>query len=202
MYTFSNKLKTFSFVLMLLGLVGIAYGFLNAPKTTEDVEQILTEQHHGAHHEITHADSHDTHDELAVAKHQEHLEHVLHQLQNKTWAAVYTACIFFMFIALGIFTFNKLQYAGSAGWSSVLYRVMEGLSAYLLPGSILFFLLLLASSVFHLNHMFIWMDDTIVAEDSIIQAKSGFLNIPFFLIRAVVFLGGWNLFRYLSRKNS
>ncbi|HLV46993.1 MAG TPA: hypothetical protein VKY32_08140 [Flavobacterium sp.] len=187
---------------MLLGLVGIAYGFLNAPKTTEDVEQILTEQHHGAHHEITHADSHDTHDELAVAKHQEHLEHVLHQLQNKTWAAVYTACIFFMFIALGIFTFNKLQYAGSAGWSSVLYRVMEGLSAYLLPGSILFFLLLLASSVFHLNHMFIWMDDTIVAEDSIIQAKSGFLNIPFFLIRAVVFLGGWNLFRYLSRKNS
>jgi len=50
--------------------------------------------------------------------------------------------------------------------------------------------------------MFIWMDDTIVAEDSIIQAKSGFLNIPFFLIRAVVFLGGWNLFRYLSRKNS
>src|SRR5690606_23008647 len=202
MYTFSSKLKTFSFVLIILGAMAIVYGLVTAPKTTEDVEQILAEQHHGAHHEVAEAASHDTHDELAAAEHQEHLEHVLHQLQNKPWAAVYTACIFFMFIALGVFTFNKLQYAGSAGWSSVLYRVMEGLSVYLLPGSILFFLLLLASSVFHLNHMFIWMDDTIVAEDSIIQAKSGFLNIPFFLIRAVVFLGGWNLFRYLSRKNS
>src|SRR5690606_7750677 len=107
-------------------------------------------------------------------------EHVLHQLQNKPWTVVYVACIFFMFIALGVFTFNKLQYAGSAGWSPVLYRVMEGISAYLLPGSIIFFLLLIAS-VLHLNHMFIWMDDSIVAEDSIIQAKTDFLNIPFFL---------------------
>lgn len=202
MYTFSNKLKTFSFVLMLLGAISIAYGFLTMPKTTEEVEQILAEQHHDAHHgAVAHADSHDTHDELATAEHQHHLEHVLHQLQNKPWTAVYVACIFFMFIALGVFTFNQLQYAGSAGWSPVLYRVMEGISAYLLPGSIIFFLLLIASAL-HLNHMFIWMDESVVAEDTIIQGKAGFLNSPFFLIRAVVFLGGWNLFRYLNRKNS
>lgn len=208
MYTFSNKLKTFSIALIILGLVGIAYGFLTAPKTTEDVETILAAQHHDDHHgEVAHADAHASHDahgehdEHAAAEHQEHLEHVLHQLHNKPWTAVYVAAIFFMFISLGIFTFNQLQYAGSAGWSPVLYRVMEGMSAYLLPGSIIFFLLLVAATL-HLNHMFIWMDDTIVAEDTIIQGKVGFLNIPFFLIRAVVFLGGWNLFRYLNRKNS
>ncbi len=208
MYTFSNKLKTFSIALIILGLVGIAYGFLTAPKTTEDVETILAAQHHDDHHgEVAHADAHASHDahgehdEHAAAEHQEHLEHVLHQLHNKPWTAVYVAAIFFMFISLGIFTFNQLQYAGSAGWSPVLYRVMEGMSAYLLPGSIIFFLLLIAATL-HLNHMFIWMDDTIVAEDTIIQGKVGFLNIPFFLIRAVVFLGGWNLFRYLNRKNS
>lgn len=208
MYTFSNKLKTFSIALIILGLVGIAYGFLTAPKTTEQVETILAAQHHDDHHgEVAHADAHASHDahgehdEAAAAEHQEHLEHVLHQLHNKPWTAVYVAAIFFMFISLGIFTFNQLQYAGSAGWSPVLYRVMEGMSAYLLPGSIIFFLLLIAATL-HLNHMFIWMDDTIVAEDTIIQGKVGFLNIPFFLIRAVVFLGGWNLFRYLNRKNS
>lgn len=208
MYTFSNKLKTFSIALIILGLVGIAYGFLTAPKTTEDVETILAAQHHDDHHgEVAHADAHASHDaygehdEHAAAEHQEHLEHVLHQLHNKPWTAVYVAAIFFMFISLGIFTFNQLQYAGSAGWSPVLYRVMEGMSAYLLPGSIIFFLLLIAATL-HLNHMFIWMDDTIVSEDTIIQGKVGFLNIPFFLIRAVVFLGGWNLFRYLNRKNS
>ena len=198
MYTFSSKLKTFSFVLMILGLLGIAYGFLSAPTTTEEVEILLTEQHHGHGAHDAHAASQETVDDGA---HQKHLEHVLHQMQNKPWAAVYVGCIFFMLVSLGVFTFNQIQYAASAGWSPVLFRVMEGLSAYLLPGSILFFILLVISSA-ELNHLFIWMDESVVAEDPIIQGKTAYLNIPFFLIRAVIFLAGWNIFRYLSRKNS
>jgi len=188
-------------VLMILGLLGIAYGFLSTPKTTEEVEVILTEQHHGhgAHdaHAATGSHEAEVHDDT----HQKHLEHVLHQMQNKPWAAVYVGCIFFMLISLGVFTFSQIQYAAAAGWSPVLFRVMEGLSAYILPGSVLFFLLLVASSA-HLNHLFIWMDESVVAGDPIIQGKTAYLNIPFFLIRAVVFLAGWNIFRYLSRKNS
>ena len=46
MYTFSSKLKTFSFLLMALGAVGIVVGFLNAPKTIEDVEKLLADSHH------------------------------------------------------------------------------------------------------------------------------------------------------------
>lgn len=198
MYTFSSKLKTFSFVLMILGLLGIAYGFLSAPTTTEEVEILLTEQHHGHGAHDAHAASHETVDDGA---HQKHLEHVLHQMQNKPWAAVYVGCIFFMLVSLGVFTFNQIQYAASAGWSPVLFRVMEALSAYLLPGSIIFFILLVISSA-ELNHLFIWMDESVVAEDPIIQGKTAYLNIPFFLIRAVIFLAGWNIFRYLSRKNS
>src|SRR5690554_3768038 len=198
MYTFSSKLKTFSFILMILGALAIGYGFFNAPSTTEEVEQILSAQHHGEHHS---ADDAHANDELAAAEHQSHLEHVLHQLQNKPWAAVYVGCIFFLFISLGVFTFNQLQYAGSAGWSPVLFRVMEGLSAYILPGSILLLLLLTASAL-GLNHLFIWMDEAVVAEDTIIQGKTPFLNIPFFMIRAVIFLGVWNIMRYLSRRNS
>lgn len=211
MYTFSNRLKTFSIVLMILGIIGIAYGFLSAPKTVEDVEQILASQHHDEHggHEAE-AASHNDHsaqssaskeEAAAHAEHQKHLEHVLHQLQNKPWAAVYVACIFFMLISLGILTFNAIQYAASAGWSPVLFRVMEGLSSYLLPGSILFFAMLVLSAT-HFNHLFIWMDPEVVAKDALIQGKAGFLNVPFFLIRAVVFLAGWNLYRYISRKNS
>ena len=41
MYTFSGKLKTVSLVLMIIGALGIGYGFFSAPKTTEDVEQAL-----------------------------------------------------------------------------------------------------------------------------------------------------------------
>src|SRR5690554_2644113 len=78
---------------------------------------------------------------------------------------------------------------------------MECLSAYLLPGSILFFVLYVLSSA-HINHLFIRMDESVIAGDPIIQGKTAYLNIPFFLIRAVIFLAGWNIFRYLSRKNS
>ena len=205
MYTFSNKLKTFSIVLMVLGLLGIAYGFITTPKTVEQVEQILADQHHGhddhAHHAMDAAHADPAQFKAEQEAHHKHLEHVLHQLQNKPWAAVYVGAIFFMLISVGVFTFNQIQYAASVGWSPVLFRVMEALSTYMLPGSILFFLLLLASSM-HINHLFIWMDADVVANDPIIQGKQGFLNVPFFLIRAVAFLGGWNLFRYLSRKNS
>jgi hypothetical protein len=39
MYTFSSKLKTTALVLMILGLVGIVYGFLSAPKTIEEARK-------------------------------------------------------------------------------------------------------------------------------------------------------------------
>lgn len=54
----------------------------------------------------------------------------------------------------------------------------------------------------HFNHLFVWMDKDVVAHDHLIQGKSGYLNVTFFLIRAVIFLGGWNLYRYFSRKRS
>ncbi|WP_442787731.1 quinol:cytochrome C oxidoreductase [Flavobacterium suncheonense] len=262
MYTFSNKLKTFAFVLMALGLLGLAYGFLTAPKTTEDVEKILAESHHDGHHaaapahgeadpavaeiaheaakgekvsdtvvaaheeasvekaadsttahaavapadEAHHDDAHHGAEAEAHAAHQKHLEHVLHQLQNKPWAALYVACIFFLLISVGVLAFYAIQWAAQAGWSPALFRVMEGITAYLLPGSVIFFILLVLSGM-HVNHLFAWMGEGVTDPaspnyDAIIDGKSGFLNVPFFLIRALVFLGGWNLYRYFSRRNS
>src|SRR4051812_9750049 len=55
MYTISSKLKTFSIVLMVLGLLGIGYGFLTAPKDIKEVEAILAAQSHG--HEGGHAEA-------------------------------------------------------------------------------------------------------------------------------------------------
>ena len=54
----------------------------------------------------------------------------------------------------------------------------------------------------HLNHLFIWMDPEVVAHDKLIAGKTGYLNVPFFLLRAVFFLSGWSLYRYFSRKFS
>lgn len=207
MYTFSSKLKTFSIVLMLLGVLGIGIGFFSAPSTIEEVETMLSDSHghhapantHDAH--AAHGDAHGADVKHADAEHNAHLEHVLHQQQNKPWAAFYVACIFFMLLSVGVLAFYAIQYAAQAGWSPILFRVMEGITAYLLPGSIIFFLVLVAAGL-HWNHLFVWMDPEVVAHDHLIQGKSVYLNVTFFLIRAAIFLGLWNFFRARMRKNS
>ncbi|OYU84639.1 MAG: quinol:cytochrome C oxidoreductase [Flavobacterium sp. BFFFF2] len=195
MYTFSNKLKTFSFVLMIVGVLGIGYGFISAPKTIEDVENIIASENHG--HINNHKHVHDVRDEV---EHKHHLEHVLTQLSNKPWAALYVACIFTLLIAAGALAFYAIQQVAQAGWSPVLFRVMQGITAYLLPGSVIF-IVLLAIAGTNNNHLFIWADSHIVEHDELIKAKSGFLNFPSWILRAVVILAGWNLYRYFSRKN-
>lgn len=256
MYTFSKRLKTTALVLMILGLVGIVYGFLSTPKTIEEVEQIVAASHHGGHgaeattHDAHAAVSHEkksaneavtteavekadslatdsTH--VAVAsvaeevhnadvskesevdakkEHEEHIQHVFTQLQNKPWSALYVACIFFMLVSLGALAFYAIQQVAQAGWSPVLFRVMQGITAYLPIGSILFFLLLIVTGthMFHSNNLFAWMHEGVTDPsspnyDEMIAGKSGYLNFVFWISRAAIFLFGWNLYRYLSRKN-
>jgi hypothetical protein len=121
-------------------------------------------------------------------------------LQNKPWAAFYVACIFFMLISLGVLVFYAIQQVAQSGWSPLLFRVMQGITAYLPIGSIFFFVFLVLCGL-HFNHLFIWLDPEVVAEDKLIANKSGYLNFPFWIIRAAVFLIGWNVYRYFSRKN-
>lgn len=169
---------------------------------SEDAHAEAAHNHEGHDHEA-HA-SHDAHGaEAHDAHHDEdhHAEHMLSQLKNKPWAAVYVAALFFMLISLGALAFYAIQNAAQAGWSPVLFRVMEGISSYLIPGAIIVFLILVAG-VLGYHHLFIWMDEKVVATDKLIQAKTGYLNGPFFLIRAAIFMGGWILYRQYSRKNS
>ncbi len=196
MYTFSNKLKLFSFVLMIVGALGIGYGFLTAPANVEEAKAMVADAHHGDNtHGASHAEASEHHEDRA------HDEHLLHQLQNKPWAALYVAAFFFMMIALGTLAFYAIQRAAQAGWSPVLFRVMEGITAYLLPGTLIVLLLLILSGL-HLNHLFVWMDPEVVAHDELIEGKSGYLNVPFFLARAIFYILGWNIYRYFSRKFS
>lgn len=201
MYTISNRLKMGSIILMVVGLLGIGYGFLAAPSTVAEAKEMV------ASHDDGHGGGHGEEASQAVAsEHGEdhdaaHDEHVLHQLQNKPWAALYVGAFFFFMIALGALVFYAIQRAAQAGWSPLLFRVMEGITSYIVPGGIIVFVILVLS-VMHMNHLFIWMDADVVAHDALLQGKSGYLNPTFFLIRAVIFLAGWIGYREYSRKLS
>ena len=208
-YTLPNKLKLFAIILMVLGAVGIGAGFLSAPGSTAEVKQMMAA--HGDDHGEASNESHDTikdsHDDAAhgashdAADEQKHLEHTLHQLQNRPWSALYVACFFFFMIALGALAFYAVNFAAQAGWSPVLFRVMEAITAYLVPGGIIMFVLL-GLSGFHINHLFVWADPEVVAHDVLLQGKASWLNGTWMLIRAAIFLGGWITYRHFAVKFS
>ncbi len=208
-YTLPNKLKLFAIILMVLGAVGIGAGFLSAPGSTAEVKQMMAA--HGDDHGEASDESHDTikdsHGDAAhgashdAADEQKHLEHTLHQLQNRPWSALYVACFFFFMIALGALAFYAVNFAAQAGWSPVLFRVMEAITAYLVPGGIIMFVLL-GLSGFHINHIFVWADPEVVAHDKLLQGKASWLNGTWMLIRAAIFLGGWITYRHFAVKFS
>ena len=208
-YTLPNKLKLFAIILMVLGAVGIGAGFLSAPGSTAEVKQMMAA--HGDDHGEASNESHDTikdsHGDAAhgashdAADEQKHLEHTLHQLQNRPWSALYVACFFFFMIALGALAFYAVNFAAQAGWSPVLFRVMEAITAYLVPGGIIMFVLL-GLSGFHINHLFVWADPEVVAHDKLLQGKASWLNGTWMLIRAAIFLGGWITYRHFAVKFS
>ena len=207
MYTISNRLKIFSISLIILGALGWSYSYVNSHKSLEEVKEILAYESshgdsHGDSHEVTNHGSEsndDSHSELSHHSNEDiHAEHVMHQIHNRPYAALYVAAFFFMMIALGVLAFYAIQYASQAGWSPVLHRVMEAITYYLLPGALIVLLIAIIGD----KHIFIWMDPEVVAHDEIIQGKSSWLNKPWFIVRALIFIGGWSLYRYFSRKFS
>ena len=198
MYTFSGKLKMISIILMIAGILGMAYGFFTVPKDTHAVEEILNAKHN-AHEKV----SHEEHNAMAAEhgdSHKEHVTHVLHQYQNKPWSALFIATFFFFMIALLALVFYAIQWASSSGWSIVLFRVMESVSAFLAPASLILVVFLILTTS-HFNHLFVWMNEDAVKDPALV-AKAPWLNTTGFLFRSFLFIGGWNIFRFFLRKNS
>ena len=204
-YKFSKQIKRFSVILIIIGAIGIAFGFYSAPSNVEEAKEIVAnmshDDHGGGHSDDGHGGGHSDDGHGASGHEYDHDKHVFHQLHNKPWAAIYVPALFFMMISLGVLAFYAIQRASQAGWSIVLYRLMEGITGYLLPGSI-FVIIILAFSALKFNHLFIWMDPEVVAHDEIIRNKVGYLNIPFFFARAIIYITGWVLYRNISRRLS
>ena len=200
MYTFSNRLKIFSVILILVGAGLWVTSYMSSHVTVEEVKTMLAEEasHGDGHGEAASHDVADAHGATADDHGDEHAEHVMHQIHNRPYSALYVAAFFFFMIALGVLAFYGIQHASQAGWSPVLFRVMEAITYYVLPGGIIVLLIAIWAG----PHLFIWMDPEVVAHDELIQGKSGFLNKTGFIIRGLIFIGGWSFYRWISRKYS
>lgn len=105
---------------------------------------------------------------------------------QRTWANLLINNFLFLSLAIGSAFFLAIQYVSQSGWSSGFKRVPEAVSQYV-PVAAVFFLLMIPG----LKHLYAWANADVVARDALLQHKSPFLNIPFFLIRNTVYFGLW-----------
>jgi len=108
-----------------------------------------------------------------------------------------TAFVFWFTIAAGGLFFTMLHHLVGATWSVVIRRLAEAVMG-VLPFMGLAFIPLL----FGISDLYHWSHPEAVAQDELLQWKSSYLNVPFFIIRAVVCFGVWTLLTVLLRRTS
>ena len=203
MYSFSPKLRLYSIILIVTGLVlfGIGYALnhsLDDVKITEMMEAV----HHGSDHHVptNSAETIGPQDQAA------HLEHATHQVHNTPYAALLTAAMLFFGISACALFFLSIQHVAHAGWSVIVQRVMEAVASFIPVGGILLIILtfLNVGGVAHLYH---WMDPELTNPESphfdvILYEKSKFLNIPFYIVRVLIYVIGASFFVWKIKKLS
>ncbi len=109
---------------------------------------------------------------------------------------------FFLSAAAAALYFLALNYATEAGWFVVVKRIIEAVASYVPVGAGIFALVLLAITFMDGAHVYVWMDQSVVDGDTMIQNKQAYLNKMFFWIRTIVYLGIYIWFYIGFRKRS
>lgn len=108
---------------------------------------------------------------------------------QRTLAALLLGNTYFLMLAVTALVFIAIQNLVGAGWPVLFRRVPEAMTAYLPAGGLGLLVILLGShSLYH------WAHHTAGVHDAILEAKAGYLNLPFWSLRALVILVLWWVF--------
>src|SRR5438105_2490741 len=118
---------------------------------------------------------------------------------KRTMLSYLVAFLYFLGLALGMLALNMANHAARARWHVVIRRIIEVMHSPL-PVFVLLFIPILVFA----KHLFVWIDPPASLGKEILdnlRQKSGWLNFPFFIIRAAVYFAVWLvvselLFRY------
>ena len=105
--------------------------------------------------------------------------------------------LFFLSLALGALFFVLIQYAAQGGWGIVLRRIGETVFATLPVMAVLSL-----PVFFGLHDLYEWAHAGAAEHDALLQWKAPFLNVPFFLTRAVVYFVIWSFVAVLYYRGS
>ncbi len=103
--------------------------------------------------------------------------------------------LFWISIALGCFAATMLHHVAGGAWSFTIRRLAESGAMTLLLMAVLFIPILLG-----VNQLYLWAQPEHVAESELLQHKVPYLNVPFFVVRAVLYFVIWISIAYLLNK--
>ncbi len=116
---------------------------------------------------------------------------------TRAWASFLLNHFYFMSLALGGLFFATLQWITGAMWSAPIRRLGEALTAYL-PFVFVTFLVLYLG----VPKLYLWSHLEHVQGDLVLEGKSGYLSVGFFLVRNLIAIGLWVFFALKMVGNS
>lgn len=116
---------------------------------------------------------------------------------QRTWANYLIVNYYFLSLAMGGAFFLVIQSISQSGWSSAFKRIPEAMMTYISVASVFFLLI-----YFGVHDLYHWSHKEIVDIDPVIQHKSGFLNVPFFFMRMIIYFILWIVFIRILRNLS
>src|SRR5919106_5138517 len=103
--------------------------------------------------------------------------------------------LFVLSLALGSLALLMLQHLSGGQWGLVGRRIFEASSRTLPVIAVLFLPLL-----FGLERIFVWADPVKVDASHVLQMKAPYLNVTFFIIRALIYFTIWIAIMWLLNK--
>jgi hypothetical protein len=117
---------------------------------------------------------------------------------ERAWASFVQNHFFFMSLGVGGAFFAAIQWTTNAMWSAPVRRFSEAFTAYL-PVALVAFAIL---AIFGMHHVYPWTHAEHVQGDAVLEHKSSYLSIGFFIVRNVIAIVAWILFARAMNKNS
>ena len=98
------------------------------------------------------------------------------------------AFVFWVGLTLGCLALLMIQYLAGGPWGAIARRFLEAGASNILMMAVLVIPVLLG-----LRSLYVWTDPAYVASHLTVNLKTSYLNIPFFIVRTIIYFATWGI---------